>query len=270
MYGGCRPATAACCSAATGTSATCCPNGFVRSAFQIILRRDPDPGGLANWSRRCSSRRSSPRRGSRRAITSMELRRRPVSEHPPSACFAVRLRAHAPECGAHPRSRWDRSGRRRRCARLDGIPVPVRAVDDHRSSRRRAARAVRLHGVVGHGGFAAGPCSTATTGWSISPPISTRRSSSCSAGRRSSTSPRTKRRRCWPRCGARAVPGGWFCSIRRTVAPRSSSSAPMSCRTPTTSSSTRTSISPGCCVTRVSMSSAHGPAGRRVVGQGGI
>ena len=74
-------------------------------------------------------------------------RRRSVPEHPAVAApVALRLRAHAAARGADPRSRRYRPGRRRGCARVDGLPVLASSCS--RSSTCPASERHELYGYM--------------------------------------------------------------------------------------------------------------------------
>ena len=102
------------------------PERFVRAAFQIILRRDPDPDGLRNYVTRARGQAAHARRCARRAPhVDGAAYRRAVPEHlavaPPVAvatsCACCRGRARILDLGGTDQA--DEVGR----ARLDGLPV---------------------------------------------------------------------------------------------------------------------------------------------------
>ena len=190
------------------------PKQSVRLAFNVVLDREPDPAGEADYVQKLTDGELS-RHGVAEALAhSEEFRRRvPIgnvllSMHVSRSDFVAGL----PPGVAHPRPGRDPPGPARRGAGAPGLPLPVRAPGRGRSARSTSATPST------RGARRASPCcpssgrwSSPSTPWSTSRATTTARSTWSTAASPLSTSARPTGT---PSCGEAfrvLVPGGWFC-----------------------------------------------------------
>ncbi len=117
------------------------PKQSVRMAFNVVLDREPDPAGGAEYAQKLANGELS-RHGVAEALAhSEEFRRRvPIgnvllSMHVSRSEFVAGL----PPRGPHPRSRRDAPGPARRGVGAPGLPLPLRAPRRGRSARSTSA-----------------------------------------------------------------------------------------------------------------------------------